>query len=275
MELTLGLFVVIAVLAFVCEFIDSSLGMGYGTILSPVLILMGFDPAVVVPAVLVTQAAGGLSATAYHHRYANADFSPGSRDLRVVVLLSSLGILATVAAAFLSVNVPKGVIRAYIGTLILLVGIVMLTNRQFRFSWRKMVGVGLLSAFNKGISGGGFGPIVTGGQVISGQNHKNAIGVTTFAEGPICVAGFLGYLLAAADKASSVDLWHLPVSRFFEVCAHAVEWELVLAMGVGAMMAAPVGPLFTRSMNSRWTVPVLGAVIAALGVLTLVFRVKP
>jgi len=29
-------------LPFLCEFIDSSLGMGYGTILSPILLLMGF-----------------------------------------------------------------------------------------------------------------------------------------------------------------------------------------------------------------------------------------
>jgi len=40
-------------LAFVCEFIDSSLGMGYGTSLTPILLLMGFHPLQVVPAVLL------------------------------------------------------------------------------------------------------------------------------------------------------------------------------------------------------------------------------
>ncbi len=30
-------------LAFLCEFIDSSMGMGFGTILSPVLLLLGFE----------------------------------------------------------------------------------------------------------------------------------------------------------------------------------------------------------------------------------------
>ena len=38
--------------AFVCEMIDSSLGMLYGTILSPVLTIVGFDPLVVVPSIL-------------------------------------------------------------------------------------------------------------------------------------------------------------------------------------------------------------------------------
>ncbi len=40
------------VLAFVCEMIDLSLGMLYGTILSPVLTIVGFDPLVVVPSIL-------------------------------------------------------------------------------------------------------------------------------------------------------------------------------------------------------------------------------
>ena len=38
-------------LAFVCEFVDSTLGMGYGTSLTPILLLMGFEPLQVVPAV--------------------------------------------------------------------------------------------------------------------------------------------------------------------------------------------------------------------------------
>jgi uncharacterized membrane protein YfcA len=59
-----------------------------------------------------------------------------------------------------------------------------------------------------------------------------------------------------------------------QLCAAAVRWDLVLALGLGTMMAAPVGPLFTRSMNSRWVVPVLGAIITVLGVLTLVLRIK-
>ena len=41
------LFILVA--AFVCEMINTSLGMLYGTILSPVLIISGFDPLVIIP----------------------------------------------------------------------------------------------------------------------------------------------------------------------------------------------------------------------------------
>lgn len=52
--------------AFVCEFIDSSLGMMYGTILSLVLILAGFDPLLAVPSILLSQATWRFSASVFH-----------------------------------------------------------------------------------------------------------------------------------------------------------------------------------------------------------------
>ena len=54
--------IIILFVAFMCEFLDSSLGMGYGTILSPFLIIAGFDPLLVVPSTLISQALAGLSA---------------------------------------------------------------------------------------------------------------------------------------------------------------------------------------------------------------------
>ena len=69
MEITVGLFLLLFGMAFICEFIDSSLGMGYGTILSPVLIIMGFDPLVAIPALLLSQAVGGFTAAIFHHQF--------------------------------------------------------------------------------------------------------------------------------------------------------------------------------------------------------------
>jgi len=58
----------IALIAFLAEYVDSSLGMGYGTILTPVLLLMGFKPLEVVPAVLLSEFATGLLAGFTHHK---------------------------------------------------------------------------------------------------------------------------------------------------------------------------------------------------------------
>ena len=45
----------LCLLATIGEFIDSGLGMMYGTILSPLLILIGYSPEVVIPSILFSQ----------------------------------------------------------------------------------------------------------------------------------------------------------------------------------------------------------------------------
>ena len=201
--------------AFVCELIDSSLGMLYGTILSPVLIIAGFDPLVVVPSILFSQAIGGTIASIGHHRLKNVDFSikediikrlselgyietfkkGTTRDLKVVFVITLLGVLATIIGALISINISKTALKTYIGILVFAMGILLLLRSRFNFSWRKIFAVGILSAFNKGISGGGFGPVVTAGQLISGRESKKSIGATVLSEAPICIIGFLTYLI--------------------------------------------------------------------------------
>ena len=53
-------------------------------------------------------------------------------------------------------------------------GIVILIciNKQFQFSWRKISFLGVVASFNKGMSGGGYGPVVTGDQILSGIKEK-------------------------------------------------------------------------------------------------------
>lgn len=149
----LSMLVIIALMAFICEYIDSSLGMGYGTVLSPALIIMGFDPLAVVPAVLFSQAMGGFVAAAFHHRFLNVNFGPRTRDSKIVYVITAFGMAATIIAALVAVNIPKELLRTYIGLVILAMGIIILLKRKFRFSWKKIIGLGVLSAFISGSPG--------------------------------------------------------------------------------------------------------------------------
>lgn len=271
MEITVGLFLLLFGMAFICEFIDSSLGMGYGTILSPVLIIMGFDPLVAIPALLLSQAVGGFTAAIFHHQFENADFSPGSRDLKVVLVITSLGIVSTIIAACIAMNVPKVYVKTYIGVLVLLMGILMLSNMKFNFSWKKMIGIGILSSFNKAMSGGGFGPVVTSGQIIAGQEHKGAIAATTLAEAPICTVGFFAYMIGRVIQKMDVSALEMPVADFFATMfsKEIFQWELVLALLLGSVFVAPFGAFTTRIIKTKALSSALGIVIALLGLWTL------
>ena len=254
---------------FLGELLDSSIGMLYGTILSPVLIIAGYDPRVVVPSILLTQAIAGLVAAIGHHRLRNVDFSVDNgaikkgkdvafinslkkamtRDSKVVIVVSVLGILAVIIASLVATSIPKVALKTYIGVLVLVMGVILVSRSKFTFSWNKILGIGALSAFNKGLSGGGFGPVVTSGQMISGRGSKSAIGATTLSEVPICIAGFLAYLLRNGMS----------------------TWNLVVFLGIGAIVGALVGPHITAKIKSEKAMKVgLGILVIALGIWTLV-----
>jgi len=239
---------VLLLMAFAAEIIDSSLGMGYGTILSPVLIVMGYHPLVVIPSILFSQALGGFSAAIFHHRLKNANFISNSRDTHIVIVITVLGVVATMGAAFLATAIPKSVLKSYIGILVLLMGLILLSRAEFCFSWKKMIGVAILSSFNKGMSGGGFGPVVTSGQIISGHNHKNAIGVTTASEVPICLVGFL----------------------MFSILKGCPPMGILIPLTVGSLLATPIGTRITRYFPEKGLRPLLGILVLILGIWTLI-----
>lgn len=272
MEITIGIFVLILVMAFFCEWLDSALGMGYGTILSPVLIIMGFNPLVSIPAILISQAFGGLTASIFHHQFGNVSFNAKSKDLKIVFVITSFGIIATIFAAIISINLPKVVLKTYIGVLVLVMGIITLRNSKFNFSWKKMIGIGIVSAFNKGLSGGGFGPVVTSGQILAGQRHKGAIGVTTLTEAPICIIGFLTYLIVRSIGEFNGSVMSVSVSEFFSkmFSPKMFQWELILALILGSVLVAPFGAFTTRSLKKEKMHLILGILIIILGIGTLI-----
>jgi len=271
MEITVGLFLLFLSIAFICEFIDSSLGMGYGTILTPTLLIFGFSPLVVVPSILLSQAFGGLTASVFHQQFKNVSFKRNSNDFKSFMLISGFGILATVLAALISINIPKIALKTYIGLLVLFMGIIILRNRSFRFSWNKLIGLGILSAFNKGLSGGGFGPVVTGGQILAGTDHKNAIGITTLAEAPICLAGFMTFIIGRAVMEIQSPVLSLPFNEFVHhlFAPGMFSWELLLALFLGSVFVAPFGAFTTKTINKKVMHLLLGTLITVLGVWTL------
>jgi len=180
----------IVLLTLCCEYIDSTLGMGYGTTLTPLLLLIGYDTTQIVPLVLFSEFLTGVSAGILHHEFGNVNFEPGSRSLKVALVLAACSIVGTLAAVLIAVSVPKWALKTYIGVLVLAMGIsVLLTiGRTFAFSWKKVIGLGLVAAFNKGLSGGGYGPLVTSGQILAGVDGKGAIGAATTVLGIFTLA---------------------------------------------------------------------------------------
>ncbi len=236
--------------AFLLEYIDSTLGMGYGTTLTPVLLLMGFEPLQIVPAALVSQLAAGFLAAGMHHKVGNVDFKDHPHHLKIAVFLGVLSTLGAIFAVAVVLNLPQLYIRLYIGLLVAFMGIIILwkRNHQMSFSWPKIAGLGILASFNKGISGGGYGPLVVTGQMFSGVNSKSAVAITSLAEGIACFAAIMLYYLSGAP----------------------VDWTLAPFLMIGAVFSAPMSAHTLKRIKERRLTLFIGGATITLGIVTLV-----
>ncbi|NIT37381.1 MAG: TSUP family transporter [candidate division Zixibacteria bacterium] len=250
-ELVSWLALGVLLIAFGCELVDSTLGMGYGTTLTPVLLLFGFTPLQVVPAVLLSELVTGISAAFAHHRARNVDLRPGTRPFKVAMVLAACSVVGTVVAVLIAINIPRIILKTWIGVLVLAVGILILVQvmRQalVRFSWAKVMAVGTLASFNKGMSGGGYGPLVCGGQLLSGIESKNAIAITSLAEGLTCVVGVTAYLLTK----------------------EIFPWRLALPLAAGALASVPLSALAVKKIKAKPLTIAIGVLTTFLGIFTL------
>ncbi|NIO36135.1 TSUP family transporter [Candidatus Bathyarchaeota archaeon] len=237
------------ILAFLLETVDASIGMGYGTILSPVLLMIGFDPLQVVPAVLVSQLAGDFLAAFFHHEFKNVDLSVGSKHFKVAVTLSLLGLGGSMIAVAIAVNLPKLLINLYIGMLFAIIGFIVLAtkNKNYDFSWTRLLSLGCLAAFNKGISGGGYGPLVTTGQILAGVRARSAIGIISLAEGVTCVVALLMYVLIG----------------------RGIDWPLSITLSIGVVLSTPLAASFVRKIESTRLRLIIGIATLLLGLSTI------
>ncbi len=233
------------VLAFLCEYMDSTLGMGYGTTLTPVLILLGYEPLEVIPVILLSEVVTGFAAGLGHHRVGNAIFHAGSRHLRIALVLAACSIAGASLSVLLSVNLPPKALKGTIGLIIIAVGLVLLfnVNRQYKFSWRRLYVLGLVASFNKGISGGGYGPLVTGGQILSGINAKSAIAISTLSEGLASIIAVLLYLWAGPG----------------------VNWQLLPYLLGGSLLSVPLAVLTVQRLPLGYLRLYIALLTLALG----------
>lgn len=229
--------------------------MGFGTTLVPVLLLFGFDPLDLVPAVLASEFVTGFVSAILHHTFGNVSFHHGSADRKAAALLAICGVFGATAAVELATHVSRRWAATYIGVMVLGTGLVILATHRMhlRLSWKGIGAVGLVAAFNKGIGGGGYGPLLTGGQILSGVAPKAAIGVTSLAEGFVSLVGVLAYFFATGH----------------------IDWKLGLALMIGALASAPLSAWTVKRLRIPHLRGLVGMAACLLGVLVLLRLVVP
>src|SRR5574344_460755 len=187
-----------------CEYIDSSLGMGYGTTLTPLLLTFGVVRQDLVPAILLSELLTGFFAGIAQHKEGNVDLHKNKNIKTAVIYLAIPSVIGVVAATVMSTQLNsfgQHFANLYIGIMIVAIGIYLIYNNYRRrdifkkLSKPKLMILGTIAAFNKGVSGGGYGPLMTGGQMTAGVREKEAVVITSLCECFTCFSGLVVFFI--------------------------------------------------------------------------------
>jgi uncharacterized membrane protein YfcA len=236
------------ILAFISEYGAATLGMGYGTTLAPILIIVGYEPLVLVSAILFSQFFAGFIAAGFHHKFENVNLKD-EREQTALTIFIVTGIAGVVISTLAGASLPSFLVKLYIAVVVMIAGLLtfMNGNREISYSSKKLTGIGVVAAFNKGLSGGGYGPIVIAGQMLSGIKPRAAVAITALVEGIICAVGVVMYILLAVPS------------------------DMILLIGItaGAIAAAPLSALTTAKLKQEQLKKVIAVSIILIGVLAL------
>lgn len=235
---------------FVAQLIDGTLGMAYGVSCTTMLLHFGVPPALASASVhtaeVFTTGVSGLS-----HIYMK------NVDKQLFLRLAVPGVLGAVLGAFLLSKVLHGdVIKPFIAAYLMILGIVIIIKgiREplFKDEIKNVIPLGFFGGLVDAIGGGGWGPIVTSNIIQRGKTPQMTIGTVNTAE--FFVAFF----------STGVFLFFLGMEG----------WKAVIALVLGGVLAAPVGPFLIKFIRPRILMFMVGAGIIITSFYTLYLSIR-
>jgi hypothetical protein len=162
----------------------------------------------------------------FDHIFENINFSfaPPNDATKYAILFALIGCVAIVISIFLAyfaIRLPEFIIKSYIAVLVFSMGIIGILRLKLtqninhielngEKSHPKLLFIfSAIAGFNKGITSGGYGPIITLGQIFSGIYEKSARAIVAFSESLVSILGTFSFLFLAWAGVN-IDLTLLP-----------------------------------------------------------------
>ncbi|MDP1820266.1 MAG: sulfite exporter TauE/SafE family protein [Acidimicrobiales bacterium] len=231
--------IVVALGGFCASMIDGALGMGFGPTSSSILLSTGLSPAAVSTTVNLAKVATGIAGGVAHWRFGNV-------DRRLVIKLAVPGCAGALVGVTVLANVDGDNLRPTLAALLLVVAVRMLIrfSRPLPMQPDRPPVAGDRPVFDErgtavaaaagGITNGlvgAWGPVVTPFLLHRGLAPRFAIGSVNTAEVAVAVVAS-GSLLASLQ-------------------GDGVEADIVLAMLIGGVLAAPIAAWVIRFIPPR------------------------
>ncbi len=245
----------LALLAFTLSYISSIVGMGYGTIIVPILLLLGLSPREVVAGVLLSQLVGNIVAGVAHHKLGTITLNGKSSDARHLLVLVLSAVIAVAFAVSLGIKISETYMKIYIGLIIVLSGIIVSAiNKKYYNNIAddddhlllKVSILSFIASFNKALTGAGYGPILVPGQILLRIDARKAIALSLVSEVVVNSIAVLFYIVTGG-----------------------VNYLLALVLTVGTIAAAPLASITVRKLDIILLTRIVGIVTAIMGMVII------
>jgi uncharacterized protein len=229
--------VVLAIVGFVAQLVDGSLGMAYGVTSTTLLLaIAGLTPALASTVVHISEVGTTLASGVSHWRFGNVDWS------KIAWLAIPGGIGAFVGATVLVRFIDAAAAEPIVAIFLFLLGAYVLA----RFAFNRTTNVvqdlpipraflsplGLIAGFLDAVGGGGWGPISTPTLLSSGRMEpRKVVGTVDTSEFIVALAASIGFLISLSFA--------------------QVPWEVVGVLLLGGLVAAPIAAWIVRHLNAR------------------------
>jgi uncharacterized membrane protein YfcA len=200
--------------------------------------------------VLLSELLSGFTAAFFHNEIHNVELGIRGRDFWPAIVLAAGSVCGVSVGVTLALNLPKTALNIGVGIIIMACGLFVLlySRRHIEYRRWKMIVLALVASFNKSVSGGGYGPLVTSGQVLCGVSGKAAVGITSFAEAFTCLLAVTLFLGQGE---------HLNVALFVPMCA-------------GALLSVPFSVFAINVTREDYLRRIIGVVTMLMGGLILI-----
>jgi len=234
---------------FLSKVVNVILGMGFGIGMTFTFLMLGYNPTQVVTGILVAQTLGQLLAAFFHHKYQNVDYRLEGRAIRITLVLILFSLTGAVLGPLVEVNVPALYLKLFTAGVIIALGVFMLLKRNSvsPFSWTKLMVTGLFAGFIKGLTGCGYGPLLTSGQLLVGVDGKSAVGISMLAGPAVFSLSILTYACTAAT----------------------IDGYLILYMMSAIAVATPIGAFLLHRIQLQSVKRIIGFATIIMGLLLI------
>jgi uncharacterized protein len=189
-------FWIFAIIGFLAQLIDGSLGMGYGMISSSALLVAGVPPAF---ASAATHAAKLFTSTTS----AISHYTLGNVDRRIFMRLALMGSVGGVLGAFLITQVNGAAVKPYVMAYLALIGVLIIYRSFSAVDDVKKHPqhaelpslIGAAGGFADGIGGGGWGPVTTTSLLATHHDPRLTVGSVNASEAVITFSIILAFIL--------------------------------------------------------------------------------